>query len=43
MANRLVATVRDGRAATGDGTAHYPNRERPEAYLALLTGFLRSL
>ncbi|MFF9817222.1 alpha/beta fold hydrolase [Streptomyces sp. NPDC014006] len=43
MADRLVATVRDGRAATVDGTAHYPNMERPEAYLAPLTGFLRSL
>ncbi|MGA4838378.1 alpha/beta fold hydrolase [Streptomyces sp. G45] len=43
MVERLARTVPDGRAATVEGTAHYPNMERPEAFDALLEDFLRSL
>ncbi len=43
MAERLARTVADGSAITINGTAHYPNMERPEAYSAALTGFLHTL
>jgi pimeloyl-ACP methyl ester carboxylesterase len=43
MADRLAGTVAHGRTATVDGAAHYPNMERPGAYNALLTDFLRTL
>lgn len=43
MAERLAATVRNGRTVTLDGTAHYPSMERPERYNALLAEFLREL
>lgn len=43
MADRLAGAVRDARTVTLDGTAHYPNVERPEAYNAAVLDFLRSL
>lgn len=43
MADRLVATVTNGRSVTIDGTAHYPNLERPDTYNELLEDFLRTL
>ncbi|CAL9593829.1 Putative non-heme bromoperoxidase BpoC [Streptomyces sp. enrichment culture] len=43
MAGRLARTVPDGREATVEGAAHYPNMERPDAYNALLARFLREL
>ncbi|NJP48642.1 alpha/beta fold hydrolase [Streptomyces sp. SBST2-5] len=43
LTERLARTVPDGRLATVEGTAHYPNEERPGVYNALLTDFLGSL
>ncbi|MFF0307110.1 alpha/beta fold hydrolase [Streptosporangium sp. NPDC004379] len=43
MAGRLARTVADGREATVDGTAHYPNMERPDAFNEILGDFLRAL
>ncbi|RJL27128.1 alpha/beta fold hydrolase [Bailinhaonella thermotolerans] len=43
MAERLVATVRDGRSVTIDGAAHHPTVERPDAYNRVLADFLRAL
>lgn len=40
MADRLVRAVPDGRSARVDGTAHYPNMERPEEFGAALREFL---
>ncbi|GGL04174.1 hydrolase [Sphaerisporangium melleum] len=42
MAERLVRTVSDGRAVSIDGTAHYPNMERPEEFNKILADFLRT-
>ncbi|MFB7914656.1 alpha/beta fold hydrolase [Streptomyces sp. NPDC056061] len=41
MAERLASTVADGRVASIDGTAHYPNMERPDVFDAVLDDFLR--
>ncbi|MFD7663800.1 alpha/beta fold hydrolase [Streptomyces sp. NPDC059788] len=43
MAERLVRTVRNGRATTVDGTAHYPNLERPEEYNRIVERFLKEI
>ncbi|RFU82552.1 alpha/beta hydrolase [Streptomyces triticagri] len=43
MAERLVHTVRDGRAVSVEGTAHYPNMERPDLFDAEVEAFLRAL
>jgi pimeloyl-ACP methyl ester carboxylesterase len=43
MAERLAGAVVCGHVTTIDGTAHYPNMERPAAYTEALTGFLRTL
>lgn len=43
MAERLTRTVADGRAISIDGTAHYPNMERPDAFNETLEDFLRTL
>ncbi len=43
MGERLVHSVTHGRARTIDGTAHYPNMERPEAFNASLGEFLRTV
>ena len=43
MAERLVRLVPGGRAATVEGTAHYPNMERPDAFDAIVQEFLRAL
>ncbi|MDI3403732.1 alpha/beta fold hydrolase [Streptomyces cavernicola] len=43
MAERLARTVPDGRTATVDGTAHYPNMERPDLFNALVRDFLAEL
>ena len=43
MAERLVRTVRDGRTQLVEGTAHYPNMERPDLFDARLTTFLQAL
>ncbi|KOT30401.1 alpha/beta hydrolase [Streptomyces caelestis] len=42
-AERLAGAVRDGRSLIIDGTAHYPNLERPEELNKILLDFLRSL
>ncbi|MFC8391643.1 MULTISPECIES: alpha/beta fold hydrolase [unclassified Streptomyces] len=42
-AERFARTVRDGRSVTIDGTAHYPNLERPEELNKILLDFLGSL
>lgn len=42
-AERLAATVADGRSLTVDGTGHYPNLERPEVFDKILLDFLRDL
>ncbi|MDT0455032.1 alpha/beta hydrolase [Streptomyces sp. DSM 41527] len=42
MAERLVHTVANGRATTVEGTAHYPNMERPDTFNDILGRFLRS-
>ncbi|MDR3083140.1 MAG: alpha/beta hydrolase [Streptomyces sp.] len=43
MAERLVRTVQAGRATTVEGTAHYPNMERPDAFNMIVQEFLGSL
>ncbi|MEU6713987.1 alpha/beta hydrolase [Nonomuraea sp. NPDC046802] len=43
MAQRLADTVTDGRALSIDGTAHYPNMERPDSYNRILEEFLHTL
>ncbi|UWP85108.1 alpha/beta fold hydrolase [Dactylosporangium fulvum] len=43
MAERLAAAVPGGSTATVDGTGHYPNMERPDAYNNVLADFLRTL
>ncbi|MFF4378398.1 alpha/beta fold hydrolase [Kitasatospora sp. NPDC001547] len=43
LAERVCRTVVDGRAVTVEGTAHYPNMERPAEFNAHLLGFLRAL
>jgi pimeloyl-ACP methyl ester carboxylesterase len=43
MAERLAGTVPDGRTVSIDGTAHYPNMERPAAFNEILADFLSSL
>ncbi|MFE1776759.1 alpha/beta fold hydrolase [Streptomyces sp. NPDC059008] len=43
MAERLVHAVADGRTATIEGTAHYPNMERPAAFNEALADFLAAL
>lgn len=43
MAERLTGTVADGRAVSIDGTAHYPNMERPDLFNKLLGDFLRTV
>ncbi|MFE0331207.1 alpha/beta fold hydrolase [Streptomyces sp. NPDC058960] len=43
MAERLVRTVAHGRATVVEGTGHYPNMERPDAFNAIVGDFLRSL
>ncbi|MFJ2745530.1 alpha/beta fold hydrolase [Streptomyces sp. NPDC087440] len=43
MAERLVRTVRNGRIEYVEGTAHYPNMERPDLFNAYVTEFLRGL
>lgn len=43
MAERLVRTVADGRAVSIEGTAHYPNMERPEVFNGILGDFLDAL
>ncbi|MGX4735109.1 alpha/beta fold hydrolase [Kitasatospora griseola] len=43
MAERLTRTAANGRAVSIDGTAHYPNMERPEAFDKALEEFLRAL
>ncbi|GAB7065626.1 alpha/beta hydrolase [Streptomyces mexicanus] len=42
MAERLVRTVPHGRATAVEGTAHYPNMERPDAFNAIVQEFLHS-
>ncbi|WP_242578426.1 alpha/beta hydrolase [Streptomyces sp. MST-110588] len=43
MAERLTRTVVRGSATSIDGTAHFPNMERPEAFNQALEDFLRTL
>ncbi|MER5619444.1 alpha/beta hydrolase [Streptosporangium sp. NPDC002544] len=43
MAERLVRTVADGRAISVDGSAHYPNMERPDIFNEILEDFLRTV
>ncbi|MFG2289506.1 alpha/beta fold hydrolase [Streptomyces sp. NPDC048595] len=43
MAERLVDTVANGRTATIEGAAHYPNMERPDAFNEILGEFLSAL
>ncbi len=40
MAERLVSLVPDGRTTVVEGTAHYPNLERPGAFQQALLEFL---
>ncbi|MFH8681583.1 alpha/beta fold hydrolase [Streptomyces lydicus] len=42
MAERLTRTVANGRAIAIDGTAHYPNMERPDLFNKALEEFLRT-
>jgi pimeloyl-ACP methyl ester carboxylesterase len=42
MAERLAALAADGRTATIPGAGHFPNLERPDDYLRVLAGFLRT-
>ncbi|MFF9126789.1 alpha/beta fold hydrolase [Streptomyces sp. NPDC014889] len=42
-AERLARTVPDGRSVTIEGTAHYPNLERPEEFNGIVADFLRAL
>ncbi|MEW9517315.1 alpha/beta fold hydrolase [Streptomyces tubercidicus] len=41
MGERLVRTVAHGRTATIDGTAHYPNMERPDVFNRMVEEALR--
>lgn len=43
MAQRLARTVVDGHEATVEGTAHYPNMERPDAFGEILGDFLAAV
>ncbi|MFC7303829.1 alpha/beta fold hydrolase [Streptomyces monticola] len=43
MAERLARIVPEGRATSIEGTAHYPNMERPEAFNSLVQEFVRTL
>ncbi|MEU2563079.1 alpha/beta hydrolase [Streptomyces longispororuber] len=43
MAERLARSVPGSRTATVEGTAHYPNMERPEAFDAVLREFVESV
>ncbi|MEU0831686.1 alpha/beta hydrolase [Streptomyces sp. NPDC005969] len=43
MAERLTHTVATGSAISIDGTAHFPNMERPEVFNKALEDFLRTL
>ncbi|MET9663433.1 alpha/beta fold hydrolase [Streptomyces sp. NPDC006510] len=43
MARRLARTVADGRTATVEGTAHYPNMERPDVFGEILGEFLAAV
>jgi pimeloyl-ACP methyl ester carboxylesterase len=43
MAERLTGAVVNGRAVSIEGTAHYPNMERPDVFNAILEDFLRTL
>lgn len=43
MAERLTRTVANGRTTSIDGTAHYPNMERPDVFNEALEDFLRAL
>ncbi|MEV0266429.1 alpha/beta hydrolase [Streptomyces sp. NPDC050617] len=43
MAERLVASVPDGRTTTVEGTGHYPNMERPDLFNEFLWDFLCNL
>ncbi|GGS95244.1 hydrolase [Planobispora rosea] len=43
MAERLARTVADGRVISIDGTAHYPNMERPDVFNGILEDFLRTV
>jgi pimeloyl-ACP methyl ester carboxylesterase len=43
MAQRVTDEVRDGRAVTVEGAAHYPMAERPGVYTELITGFLTEI
>ncbi|MFF8784427.1 alpha/beta fold hydrolase [Streptomyces sp. NPDC015125] len=42
MAERLVRSVANGRATAVEGTAHYPNMERPDTFNEILGRFLRT-
>jgi pimeloyl-ACP methyl ester carboxylesterase len=41
MAERLAGLVADGRTTVIDGTAHYPNMERPQAFQQAVLQFLQ--
>jgi pimeloyl-ACP methyl ester carboxylesterase len=43
MAQRVADEVRNGRAVTVEGAAHYPMAERPAVYTELLTDFLTEI
>ncbi|XVQ89464.1 hypothetical protein ACQP2K_19210 [Microbispora siamensis] len=43
MAERLTSTVATRRAISIDGTAHYPNVERPNVFNDILEAFLRTV
>jgi len=43
MTERLARIVANGRAIPVEGTAHYPNMERPDVFNEILEGFLRAL
>ncbi|MFJ6688551.1 alpha/beta fold hydrolase [Streptomyces sp. NPDC091294] len=43
MADRLARTVAHGRSVTVEGTAHYPNMERPDAFNEIVADFLDAL
>ncbi|MFF1788807.1 alpha/beta fold hydrolase [Kitasatospora sp. NPDC058243] len=43
MAERLIRSVANGRTTTVEGTGHYPNMERPDAFNEFLDDFLRTL
>ena len=40
MAERLVSLIPDGRTTVVEGTAHYPNPERPDDFQQTLLEFL---